>query len=420
MSQTQAPTAPCGGSAALFSVEASVGTVDRPYEARMHSPDQRLVPGTNELYPRNLFDTVGKRMSASGPDRVPHWVPRAEKTTLTGTGLAMASAEQLKALLRSHMEGDDDHFYSVAMQVAAREARRGHGKLAEQLRSLIDESKGKRGLRSPLQIGRPHGELTSILEAHHPKNRLKSIVVPAQLGTQIERIIREQHHADRILDRGLTLRRKLLLLGPPGTGKTLTASILAGELGLPLLSVRLDGLITKYMGETAAKLRQIFESTNRTLGVYFFDEFDAIGSRRGMANEVGEMRRILNSFLQMIEQDGSRSLVLAASNHPELLDPALFRRFDDILQYGLPDQPQIEEVLRTRLAHKVVNEIDWQNLAMLAQGLSHAEVTRAANEVLKDALMDRRGQIRRADIERMLIERKEIAKQISDLGQPQE
>ena len=323
----------------------------------------------------------------------------------------MASAEQLKALLRSHMDGDDDHFYSVAMQVAAREARRGHGKLAEQLRSLIDESKGKRGLRSALRIGHPHGELTSILEAQHPKNRLKSIVVPALLENQIQRIIREQRHADRILHRGLTLRRKLLLLGPPGTGKTLTASILAGELGLPLLSVRLNGLITKYMGETAAKIRQVFESTNRTLGVYFFDAFDAIGSRRGIANEVGEMRHILNSFLQMIEQDGSRSLVLAASNHPELLDPVLFRRFDDILQYELPDQAQIEKVLRTRLAHKAANEIDWRNLAMLAQGLSHAEVTRAANEVLKDALMDQRGQICQEDIERMLIERKEIAKQ---------
>lgn len=323
----------------------------------------------------------------------------------------MASAEQLKALLRSHMEGDDDHFYSVAMQVAAREARRGHGKLAEQLRSLIDESKGKRGLRAALRIGHTHGELTSILEAQHPKNRLKSIVVPALLETQIQRIIREQRHADRILHRGLTLRRKLLLLGPPGTGKTLTASILAGELGLPLLSVGLDGLITKYMGETAAKLRQVFESASRTLGVYFFDEFDAIGSRRGMANEVDEMRRILNSFLQMIEQDGSRSLVLAASNHPELLDPALFRRFDDIFQYELPDHAQIEKVLRTRLAHKAGNEIDWRNLAMLAQGLSHAEITRAANEVLKDALMDQRGQICQTDIERMLIERNEIAKQ---------
>lgn len=329
----------------------------------------------------------------------------------------MASADQIEALLRSHMDGDDDHFYAVAMQVAAREARRGHGRHAEQLRSLIDESKSKRGLKSPLQIGRPHGELTPILEARYPKNRLKHIVVPAPLRIQIERIIREQLHADRILDRGLTLRRKLLLVGPPGTGKTLTASILAGELGLPLLSIRLDGLVAEYMGETAAKLRQVFESTSRTLGVYLFDEFDAIGSRRGMADEVGEMRRALNSFLQMIEQDGSRSLVLAASNHPEVLDPALFRRFDDILRYKLPDQIQIESMLRTGLAHTGTDEIDWTNLAALAEGLNHADVARVVNDILKDALMDQRERIRQADIERLLVERKETVRQTGDLSQ---
>lgn len=324
----------------------------------------------------------------------------------------MASAEQVKALLRSHMDGDDDHFYAVAMQVAAREARRGHGKLAEELRSLIDESKGKRGLGSLLEIGRPHGDLTSILGARYPKSRLKHIVVPAPLRFQIERIIREQHHADRILNRGLTLRRKLLLVGPPGTGKTLTASIFAGELGLPLLSIRLDGWITKYMGESAARLRQVFESTNRTLGVYLLHEFDAIGSRRGMANEVGEMRRTLNSFLQMIERDGSRSLVLAASNHPELLDPALFRRFDDILQYKLPDQIQIENMLRTGLAQTGTDEFDWPKLSLLAEGLSHADVTRVVNDSLKDALMGQRERACQADVERVLAERKEMVKQV--------
>ena len=351
-------------------------------------------------------------------DRVPDvLICKTEKTVLTVAEHAMASAEQIKALLRAHMDGDDDHFYAVAMQVAAREARRGHGKLAEQLRSLIDESKSKRGLKSPLQIGRPHGELTSILEARYPKNRLKHIVVPAPLMTQIERIIREQRHADRILDRRLTLKRKLLLVGPPGTGKTLTASIFAGELGLPLLSIRLDGLITEYMGEAAAKLRQVFESTNRTLGVYLFDEFDAMGSPRGTADEGGEMRRALTSFLQTIEQDGSRSLVLAASNHSDLLDPALFRQFDDILRYELPDQAQIENILRTGLARTGTDEIDLTNLAALAEGLSHADVTRVVNDILKDALMDQRERIRQADVERMLVERKETVKQVGDLSQ---
>lgn len=340
---------------------------------------------------------------------------RAKETVHSAGEHSMASADQIKALLKSHMDGDDDHFYSVAMQVAAREAKRGHGQVAEQLRSLIDESKRKRGLRSPLQIGRPQGELATILEVKYPTDKLKCMVVSNTLQDQIRRIIREQRHAGQILDRGLTLRRKLLLIGPPGTGKTLTASVLSGELGLPLLSIQLDGLITKYMGETAAKLRQIFESVNRTLGVYLFDEFDAIGSRRGMTNEVGEMRRILNSFLQMIEQDGSQSLVIAASNHPELLDPALFRRFDNILQYRMPNKSQTIHLLKARLAQMTTTEISWSDLANKAKGLSHAEVTLVANEVLKHALMNQLTELSQIDIEDMLSERKNMIKQVDEI-----
>ena len=160
----------------------------------------------------------------------------------------MASGEQLKALLKSHADGDDDRFFSVAMQVAAHEARRGHGRLAEELRALIDRAKSKPGAGAPVPIGRPRGELANLLEASYPSERLGQMVLGKELGDQIQRVIREQRHAGRIVERGLAPRRKLLLTGPPGTGKTMTASVLAGELGLPLLQVRLDGLITKYMG----------------------------------------------------------------------------------------------------------------------------------------------------------------------------
>ena len=326
----------------------------------------------------------------------------------------MASAEHLKALLKSHMEGDDDRFFSVAMQVAAHEARLGHGKLAQELRALIDDAKSLRGAGSPVPIGRPRGELASLLQDSYPKSRLGEMILREELSEQIRRVIREQRHAGRILEHGLTPRRKLLLVGPPGTGKTMTASVLAGELGLPLLQVRLDGLITKFMGETAAKLRQIFDATGRTRGVYFFDEFDAIGSQRGFANDVGEIRRVLNSFLQMIEQDRSHSLVIAATNHPDLLDPALFRRFDDVLQYDLPDRSQIVELLRTRLLESTVKRVRWTSLAETAAGLNYAEVTRAANEVLKDALIRRRALVGETDIRVMLEERKSIANRLNE------
>lgn len=326
----------------------------------------------------------------------------------------MASAGQIKALLKSHLDGDDDRFFSVAMQVAAHEAKRGHGKLAEELRALIDGAKRRRGAAAAAPIGRPRGDLANLLEASWPKARLADMILGKPLSGQIERVVREQRHAGTLLDHGLAPRRKLLLVGPPGTGKTLTASVLAGELGLPLFLVKLDGLIVKFMGETAAKLGQVFDSTGRVRGVYFFDEFDAIGSRRGLANDVGEIRRVLNSFLQMIDRDRSHSLVIAATNHPDLLDAALFRRFDDVLHYDLPDRQQIALLLKTRLAASAVPGVPWASLAAVASGLNYAEVARAANEALKDALMDRRAdKIGEADIRAMLAERKAIADRLT-------
>jgi SpoVK/Ycf46/Vps4 family AAA+-type ATPase len=321
----------------------------------------------------------------------------------------MASADQLKALLKSHMEGDDQRFFSVAMQLAAHEAKLGHGRLAEEMRELIDEAKRRQGTGQPTPISRPRGELANLLTVSYPKARLGDMVLNDALEQQIQRVIREQRHAARILEHGLSPRRKLLLMGPPGTGKTLTASVLAGELGIPLFEVRLDGLITKFMGETAAKLRQIFEATGQTRGIYFFDEFDAIGSQRGLTNDVGEIRRVLNSFLQMIEQDRSHSLIVAATNHAEILDHALFRRFDDVLHYELPAEAQIAALLRARLLRFSTKGVSWKRLAESAAGLSYAEVARAAEEVLKEALIRDRELVTEADIGKMLVERQGVA-----------
>lgn len=325
----------------------------------------------------------------------------------------MASAEQLKALLQSHLDGDDDRFFSVAMQVAAHEARLGHGKLAKDLRALIDAAKSLPTSGPSVPGGRARGELENLLEVSYPKSRLGDMILSVPLRDQIQRVIREQRHADKILGHGLSPRRKLLFVGPPGNGKTLTAFVIASELGLPLLQVRLDGLITKFMGETAAKLRQVFDVTYRTRGVYLFDEFDAIGSQRGLTNDVGEIRRVLNSFLQMIEQDCSHSLIVAATNHAEILDPALFRRFDDVLHYELPDEGQIVKLLKTRLAHIATKRIRWRSLGDDAVELSYAEVTRAANEVLKDALIHQRAKIGEAEIRVMINERQKIAEKLN-------
>ena len=302
----------------------------------------------------------------------------------------MANGDQLKALLRSHAEGDDRHFYSVAMQMAAHEAKQGHGKLAEELRDLIDAAKARRsagGGDGAVPITRPKGELAGLLSVTYPSRRLSDMVLSEPLQQSLQRVLKEQRHLSKLRSHGLHPRRKLLLVGPSGTGKTMTASALAGELGIPLFVVRLDALITKFMGETAAKLRQVFDAVASTRGVYFFDEFDAIGSQRGMANDVGEVRRILNSFLLMIEQDDSNSVIVAATNHPDILDEALFRRFDDVVEYHVPSEAEVLALLRMRLAAYVKSKKDFADLALEASGLSHAEIARAINDAVKEAVM---------------------------------
>lgn len=304
----------------------------------------------------------------------------------------MATADQLKALLRSHIDGDDRHFYSVAMQMAAHEARQGHGRLAEELRELIDAAKARRSAAeaSPaaaIPIARPKGELANLLSVSYPAQRLSDMVLSPDVSLRLQQVLKEQRHMTKLLTHGLQPRRKVLLVGPSGTGKTMTAAALAGELGIPLFVVRLDSLITKFMGETAAKLRQVFDAVQATRGVYFFDEFDAIGGQRGLTNDVGEVRRILNSFLLMIEQDESVSVIVAATNHPEILDQALFRRFDDVIEYRVPSNDEIRDLLRVRLARYMPNGKAYGPIADAASGLSHADITRAINDTVKDAVM---------------------------------
>lgn len=333
----------------------------------------------------------------------------------------MASAEQLKALLKSHIEGDEDRFLSIAMQVAAHEAKLGHGKLAEELRDMIDIAKSRSqyvsGSGKLVPLNKPRGELAGLLSVSYPQTRLSEMILDDSVFMKLKRTIKEQHFFAKLKEHGLSPRRKLLFVGPPGTGKTMTAAALAGELGVPLFLVRLDALITKYMGETAAKLRQVFDAITEVRGIYFFDEFDAIGSQRGMANDVGEIRRVLNSFLQMIEQDQSHSVIIAATNHPDVLDYALFRRFDDMIQYGLPNQEQVISILKARLAGFNTKRFAWGKIAEHALGLSHAEISRAADEAVKDSIIHDRDTVAEADMVRMLEERKLISGKLAGSGE---
>lgn len=300
----------------------------------------------------------------------------------------MASSEHIKALVKSHLEQDDERFLSIALQLAAHEARIGHGVLAQDIREILDRAKKKSAHKSTISIAKSVQDTSGLLSVSHPKNRLAELITSKEIDGKLKRIISEQRHMSRLKNHGLSPRRHILLVGPPGTGKTFTASILAGELDYPLFEVRLDALITKFMGESSAKLRQVFDAINDVRGVYFFDEFDALGTQRTSTNDVGEARRILNSFLQMIEQDNSNSLIVCATNHIEILDHALFRRFDDVIRYELPSDDEIIALLKKRLAGFVTNRFSWKKVLEKSQGLSNAELTRASEEAIKHILIN--------------------------------
>ena len=324
----------------------------------------------------------------------------------------MSTARHIIALLKSHAEGQEQQFHSAALQIAAHEARLGHRKLAQEIKAIVEQAKASRldivQTKGPVPLVQPKGELADILSAGYPDTRLSDMVLPPELESRLSRILTEQRQRNRLGAYNLSPRRKVLLVGPPGAGKTMSASALAGELQLPIFTIIYSSLIGKYMGETASRLKLIFDSMANTRGVYFFDEFDAIGTQRNNMNDVGEIRRILNSFLLFIENDKSESLIIAATNHPNLLDQALFRRFDDVLEYQLPSQEMIHRLIEKRLGMFTIQWKNWEEILKVAQGLSPADIIRASDEAAKQAVLSDTEKVSKQNLIKSISERKRI------------
>ncbi|WP_420753495.1 AAA family ATPase [Rhodococcus sp. O3] len=321
----------------------------------------------------------------------------------------MATADQVKALVKSHAEGDNSRFYTVALQVAAGAARNGQNRFAQDLRDLVDSlrvQENSRRVTPVVSVAQPRGELAQLLTVSYPDLVLADLVLEQSVRARLDRVLLEQRQGDRLRSHGYLPMRRLLLTGPPGTGKTMSAHVLAGELRLPLFQVRLDGLITKFMGETAAKLRLIFDALSETRGVYLFDEIDALAGERGSSNDVGEIRRVLNSFLQFLEMDQSDSLIVAATNHPHLLDRAIFRRFDTVIDYPLPSPEIARQVVRNRLANVPVGRLEWSKLSAEIEGLSHGEIAIASDLAAKEVILSGAKQVTTASLRAALRERR--------------
>lgn len=293
----------------------------------------------------------------------------------------MIKTDQVVSLIRSHMNNDDALFRKIALQISASEARAGHSAAA----AKIHEAATAPVRLNTFKLKTVNSDIADLLLIADKRYLLKDLVVSSNIKQKVDRVLKEYIEQDKLHKYNLQNRRKLLLYGDSGTGKTMTAEILAQELNLPFVIVRTEKVVTKFMGETGLKLGKVFDAIAQMPAIYLFDEFDAIGSQRGMDNEVGEQRRILNTFLQLLERDYSSSIIIAATNNVEALDKALFRRFDDVIEYKLPGNLEILTILKESLC--MANNVDIYSLCDYFIGMSHAEIKIVCSDAMKESIL---------------------------------
>jgi SpoVK/Ycf46/Vps4 family AAA+-type ATPase len=305
----------------------------------------------------------------------------------------MAASDQIKSLIKSFGEDDDNRFFASAMQIAASEARQGHINFAQELKILIEDARKN---RSSVQFDQgkivnmapSSRELNELIEVFHSRVNLSNMVLDNQVKRRLVKLVTEQKKWELLRHHNLFPIRKLLLTGAPGTGKTMTAHAIAGELGIPVFIIRLDGLLSKYMGESIAKLRLIFDMMPNQRAVYLFDEFDSIGSHRNQGQDIGEIKRVLNSFLINIEKDTSNSIIIAATNLPDVLDNALFRRFDEIIKYPLPTEEEIINAIKKYTNGYTFDlRLNYHQIAKKASGLNYSDIAKACEATIKEKIL---------------------------------
>lgn len=298
----------------------------------------------------------------------------------------MARGELVKKLLASY--GHDEDFRAVVEQIISEEEKKNNRALARSLRKTLDNlGEAARSAGGLSRLVTFPDEANDFIQRVEPKHDKRDILLSTENNRLFEGLIREFRQADRIRRNGLPVRSKLLFCGPPGTGKTLCAEVFANELGLPCFNVRLDSLISSYLGETATNIRKTFEFARRQPCVLFFDEFDAIARSREEAGEHSELRRVVNSLLIFIEQINPGGFLIAATNLDDHLDPAVWRRFDEIIWFDAPDLA----MLRKYLVHAFRNvriSFEPKSYSDQLQGYSYSDLERVCVQAIKLSVLD--------------------------------
>lgn len=305
----------------------------------------------------------------------------------------MARGELIRKLFLSHNQGNNEYFRSVAMQVIAEEERKKNYQLARDLTQILNSEKPQKTMSSTFtntykQASTSNDLKASLVDIKDPGHNFNDILLTKSNEKTIKRVIDEVRKSELLRLHGLEPKSKLLLCGPPGCGKTLCADVIANELGLQVLYANFDAIVSSYLGETAANLRKIFNYAKEGQWVIFFDEFDAIGKARDDQSEHGELKRVVNSFLQLMDNFSSRSLIIAATNHEKMLDPALWRRFDEVLFFGRPNITEIRIFLTKKIRNFPHKGLDIRAQASRLKGMSYASLERICFDAIKACIIN--------------------------------
>ena len=307
----------------------------------------------------------------------------------------MANGKLLRQLVRSGADGDVEAFRGVAKALVAEERQKQHHLLANDLETILYArtqplaSPAMRGVADALPEDRERN--LPLCAVQDPARCLEDVVLSPTNRKLVEEVLLEHNREEVLRAHGLQPCDRMLLCGPPGCGKTLTAEVIAHELSRPLVVVRTDSVVSSFLGETAANLRKVFDFAAASPLVVLFDEFDALGKEREDATEHGELRRVVNAVLQMLDAYQGRSLIIAATNHERLLDSAIWRRFEEVLYLKPPTPPQVCQLLNVKL-RGVKKHFDARALvdSGVFKGASHADVERIVRRALKMVLLDGR------------------------------
>lgn len=323
----------------------------------------------------------------------------------------MARADLLKKLFSSFKQDDKETFLKIASVIIEDEQKKNHGILADDLKMILfnGNSHVKR-LVTAFAVNTPKdtSKDTPLVEIIYPEKYFSDLVTTTEKLKQLEQIVREFNNWDVLTSNGVFPTRRVLFYGPPGCGKTLSAQTLASEIGIPMLYVKFDAVISSYLGETASNIHKVFDYAKNDSWVIFFDEFDAIGRSRNDTSEHGEIKRLVNTFLQQLDNYKGRSLVIAATNFEQSLDYAIWRRFDETIRFDMPtSNEKIALFILNMKRFKGPDHVFRQYIERM-QTFSHSDVEKVCQFIMKSCILEGRKIYTKRDLDHAISKQEAI------------